>query len=505
MSHYYTSISISELQNWLADEALQILSNRIIYSVRALESASYDSALHTLLNRLPAFSLDDHAGTLIVEISNPATWGIADDPVIDIIKLENVKQFIPLTTNAKISLSVNWKSIINLSDPVFELAFLKYRLHKKEKSSIDSASRFVKIFISHSDTTEIIPDFFLKGLARALLVADSNNNNEIEKILPNSPTSLLCHLFKYTRHEPLHNESPPLRSFYDVGLLFKEAQAYEDVRNNLRAICIRLTTEYKKTKNHTLEPAYSTQDIHDLNIKIYPNGNDESALSIITASLFLRWKQAFHDQQKSVPALDIYNDIKALSCCVPMDLIVYSLWLLGAYLGSEYVSSIYRLVNKNNYPAMSLNQNIDIKPLQAWIFPQIEIKSLDKSIPSSNSHSELDVNTPENSIKTKENNHIESQKETEISNNTDNNSNIKNINTHLINSASDASIKSKARSDPNSAQTTIFDDSQCDSENKPEFHQSNKKGKASDISKKKESSSKKRAINKSKDLPDRNS
>ena len=102
MSKYFIGISISELQHWFADNELPLLTDRVTYYKNCPDdSIPSDFDPGSIFNSLPAFSLDDPAGVLIVEISGPRTWEADDDPNIRYLTMSGVKQFIPLTEDAK--------------------------------------------------------------------------------------------------------------------------------------------------------------------------------------------------------------------------------------------------------------------------------------------------------------------------------------------------------------------------------------------------------------------
>lgn len=73
MHRYFIGISVSERQQWLADDVLPVLTGRIAHGRMHAGAASSGLSPESLFRTLPAFAPDDPAGMLIAEISGPGT------------------------------------------------------------------------------------------------------------------------------------------------------------------------------------------------------------------------------------------------------------------------------------------------------------------------------------------------------------------------------------------------------------------------------------------------
>lgn len=379
MSAYYISISISELQQWLADEELWIFTDSIMHSFKQLDADSSGAELENLFKRLPRFSLDDHAGVLIIEVSGPESWHVDDVPAIRRLSLSVTRCFIPLTEDARKVLSINWASTIKLSAAIFEPKFIQYRLHNKEVLANRAGNLCANLFVYHGYTRFVASDLFANTLPRALLTAEHKKTDEIKNILGSQIDKLaetwVEYSFGYTRHKPV-NRPRNIQSFYDVGLLLStKYEKDNDIIVKLRGIC---ENPVKDWLEQSLDVVYTDEELASLSTGFYIDETSDELISLATLALFLRWKQAFHEQRQTVDAFSILEDVKILSEHVNITQVVNALWMLGAYLGMEHVSQIYRYANKDNYPALaSVNIEKEFEAVPAWGDSNLE-SELDK-------------------------------------------------------------------------------------------------------------------------------
>lgn len=375
MSAYYISISISELQQWLVDEELPMLTDRITYSNKQLDANSNGVEVEDLFKRLPRFSLDDSAGVLIVEISGPEMWQVDDIPAIRRLNLSIIKKFTPLTEDARKILSVNWSSTINLSPAVFEPYFINFRLRDKKVLANKSGNLFTNLFIYDRKTEFAASELFMNALPRALLVAEQKKPDEIKEIVKEHNNSLptwVEYAFGYARNIATENPSKinnipeSIRSFYDVGLLLKSNGIDDEVLTRLREACQNLVEGLSK-QEQPFVAVYKNNELASMTTSFYKNGDGSGLINLVTLALFLRWKQAFHEQRQIVDVFSILEDVGRLSEQVNIDHVTSALWMLGAYLGMGYVSQIYRNANKNNYPALAtIEIEKEFKAVPAW-------------------------------------------------------------------------------------------------------------------------------------------
>ena len=379
MNAYYVSISISELQQWLVDEELPVFTDRITHSFKQLDAISSGAELENLFKGLPKFSLDDPAGVLIIEVSGPKTWQVDDMPAIRRLNLSVIRGFIPLTEDARKVLSINWATTIKLSPAIFEPKFIQYRLHNKELLASKAGDLLVNLFISNQKTDFTVNDLFVSALPRALLAAEHKKPDEIKKILgsqfDNLSETWVEYSFGYTRHKPV-NRPKSLQSFYDVGLMLSSKYGKEhEIVIKLRDIC---ESPDKDWPEQSLDVVYADEELASLSTDFYIDDTSDDFISLATLALFLRWKQAFHEQRQTVDAFSILEDVKALSEQVEITQVVNALWMLGAYLGMDHVSQICRYANKDNYPALaSASIEKEFEAVPAWGDSKLE-SELDK-------------------------------------------------------------------------------------------------------------------------------
>ena len=377
MSEYFIGISISELQQWLSDDELPILTDRVTHSIKPLDASSSDDELESLFKSLPAFSLDDVAGVLIAEVSGPTTWRADNDPGIRHLALSLVKKFIPLTEDAKTALSVNWSRVIELSPAIFESEFTYFRISRKSISSRVAGNLFVNIFIDHGPKGFEVSNLFAKSLPRALMAAEHRKLDEIEILLGNRiddfPETWVERTFDDIRrydHENklvnLKNKPDNLRGIVIVGVIFSTVEAVKALTDEFRAIYKRLEGA-AKVNDQSLALVYADSELSQLKARFNVNQKGSESISLVTLGLFLRWKLAFHDQRSTVNAPSILNDVQSLVGLVDVELVANALWMMGAYLGMENITPTHRHLHQNNYPALRFSgKEQSLKPVDAW-------------------------------------------------------------------------------------------------------------------------------------------
>lgn len=367
MSDYYVGISISDLQQWLADDSLPVIISRVFHSRVQLDASAPEESFEGLFKRLPSFALDDPAGVLVAQVGPPETWMADDEPDVRVLGLKNAKRFFPLTEDAGRVLAVTWTRVIHLEEAFFEKWFLRFRLRKK-RDYADLAGRiFTSAFIDYSEASFAPNPIFRDSLPRALMGAEHHKPDEINKLLngefENNFNTWVERAFGYTRHKQI-DRPENLKSFYDVGLILSEVGSQKTLTDSLRSICERL----KEVGEPSLADICSDPELLVLKFGFY-FGKDEGDASIhpVTLALFLRWKQDFHDNRSSVNTEYIFNDVRALSGLVEVEIVSNALWMMGAYLGMENVSPIFRYLNSNRYPGLKFSADQKLfRPVQVW-------------------------------------------------------------------------------------------------------------------------------------------
>jgi hypothetical protein len=379
MCNYFTAISISELQQWLVDDVLPILTERIFYSRAPLNSESSNFDLEGLFKILPPFALDDPAGILIVEVRGPDNWGVDEYPKIRNIKLSGVKRFIPLTEDAKSALAVTWTSIIKLSEALFEKKFVHFMLQNKKIFTLKAGHLFSNLFIKYRADNFLGDGYISDSLPRAIMAAEHRKPNEIEEILGKKvgdlqETWMEC-VFGYTRHNPFTVKTD-LKSFADVGYIMKNKFAEKEKHK----LVIQLSDAIKrlnKANDLSLTSICGDSQLAQLNTCFYIAQDHDKNISLVTLSLFLRWKQAFHDERSTVNVYAILGDVVNLSGSVDVEVVAIALWMFGAYLGMENIAPTYRYLHQDKYPALVFSSTKDdFKPVDAW--------QMEKRVPSTN-------------------------------------------------------------------------------------------------------------------------
>lgn len=389
MSKYFIGISISELQQWLADDELPILIDRVAYSTKPLHASSSDDELESLFKSLPAFSLDDLAGVLIVEVSGPDNWRADNFPGIRYLALSLVKQFIPLTEDAKTALSVNWSGVIKLSDAIFEREFTYFRIIRKSITSRTAGNLFVDIFINHGPKGFEASSLFAKSLPRALLAAEHRKLDEVEKLCGNRidelPETWVERTFDDIRRYDNENKLVNLKNIPDnlrgiviVGVIFSTVEAVKALTDEFRAIYKRLERT-AKGHDQSLVVIYADPELSQLKANFNVNQKSSESINLVTLGLFLRWKQAFHDHRSTVNALSIWNDVNSLVGFVDVELVANALWMMGAYLGMENIIPTHRHLHQEKYPALRFSgKEKSLKPVDAWQLEETKYPTEDK-------------------------------------------------------------------------------------------------------------------------------
>jgi hypothetical protein len=375
MSQYLISISISELQHWLADDIFPVLIGRISHSKIELDEKSSEFELERIFKCLPAFSVDDPAGVLVVEVAGPGSWGADEDPSVRQIELSSVKRFIPLTEDARAALSVNWSSVFELSPAIFEKQFELFRLRKKQNSANKAGNLFARAFISMEPNGYTVNGFFVRSLIRAIMAAEHKREDDVEKILAQQTDDFyetwIERAFRYTRHKRF-DKALNFKSFYDVGVLLSDVDAVKELMDSLREICRRL----EGTENSYTRPlAFFCADaeLSLLEVKLNVGQEIGSTISLLTLALFLRWKQSFHDQRSVVNPQLIMDDVSSLVGVVDVESVENALWMMGAYLGMENIAPIHRYLNQEKYPTLRFSgKEGRIAPIPAWSISKIE-------------------------------------------------------------------------------------------------------------------------------------
>lgn len=370
MNEYFTSVSISELQQWLADDELPVLSDRLTHSREHLNTVSSGFAVERLINCLPAFSLDDPAGVLIVEVKGPpSAWRAGDELGIYYLALSDVKRFIPLTEDAKAALAVNWSAGIKLSPAIFEHKFTLFRLKRKKFSSQNAGNRFANLLIDFGSESFSADSLFVDSLPRALMAAEHRKPGEIEQIFfgqADKPLETWVErAFGYTRRMPI-DKPVNLRSIIDVGLLLKDAGTVEKETDALRAI-LKEIDRSANGRDESLTFFCANPRLSELEVCFYVNPTSSESISLVTLALFFRWKQAFHDHRSTVDVLSILNDVTSLVGVVDVKQVANGLWMMGAYLGMEHIAPLYRHLNQDKFPALQFVSKEEIfEPARAW-------------------------------------------------------------------------------------------------------------------------------------------
>lgn len=368
MNQYFISISVSELQQWLGDDQLPIVRDRI-------SQIEENERICHLLQRLPAFSIDDEAGVLFVQIGYPDSWDPTTDISVVLINLRDVVEFIPLTKYAEDVLNIRYSSVIALGEPRFEHEFIHFKYQTKSKLSKLIGNRFVNTLINFGSTKFSVRDDLLKHLPRALMAAD-HRIPKINNLAPDSEdakntTSCVEIGFEYTRQKPL-KESKELACLLDIGLALKakESQLLEakSLINELRDVCKQLKSKNDESKLSLLE-IFSDKELIQFDEKTLKKHKKILPVSIISLALFLRWKHTFHEAQgERFNIKAVTKDIEELaSDLIDVGHIADALWLLGAYLGGEFITPFCREFHQNEYPSLQFaNEKTALKSIDAW-------------------------------------------------------------------------------------------------------------------------------------------
>lgn len=369
MRRHYVGISISELQQWLADGQLPVSFGRDAYTNNFVDVESEASETEALLRRLPAFSLDDPAGVLIANVEGPAAWRQdRSDPGIRYLDLSAVIEFIPLTEDARIALNSRFSSTIKLSLPKFAAAFERFRYQEKATLSGRSGNIFANLLIEF--LTEFSADkLLLNSLPRALMGAEHRSNEEVRVLLGMSGQmtqgNWMEMSFNYTRRDTFDRIPENAKALGDLGKLLKLSNGDLDgLIGELRGIVSRLIERGNK---YSLADVYSDSEFFRLSQITRETHKDRSSVTLISIALFLRWKQDFHDKREQINLLAIANDVGSLVGRVDVNQVAIALWMFGAFVGMDRIVPLYRAIHKEQFPALVFASNDPgVKPVPAW-------------------------------------------------------------------------------------------------------------------------------------------
>ena len=376
MHRYFIGISVSELQQWLADDVLPVLIGRIAYSKMYAGAASSAFAPESLFRTLPAFAPDDPAGVLVAEVSSPGTWGEDDDPSIRCLPLSGVKRFIPLTEDAGTALTLHLAGMIALSPAIFEHEFTHFRISRKTIASNRAGNLFANLLINHGPGRFAADSHFADSLPRALTAAEHRKPDEIAELFGQQagefPETWVERAFGDTRparnNRPVNLKNMPvsLRGIYMLGVLMAGAETVEEQTGKVRTVWKSLEEKTNGT-DPSLAMVYGDPTLSGLEIRLDVAQEGSARVSLVTLALFLHWKLAFHDQRSTVDVPSILNDVKSLAGLVKLEQIANALWMLGAYLGMEHVAPTYRYLHREKYPALQFaGQEERLEVVRAW-------------------------------------------------------------------------------------------------------------------------------------------
>lgn len=376
MHRYFIGISVSELQQWLADDVLPVLTGRIAHSRMRADAASSGSVPESLFKTLPAFAPDDPAGVLIAEVSGPGTWREDDDPGIRCLPLSGVKRFIPLTEDARTALTLHLAGMIDLSPAIFEHEFTRFRISRKRIAANNAGNLFVNLLINYDPGGYTADSVFADSLPRALMAAEHRKPDEIEELfgrqtgdLPETWVERAFGDIKPARNnQPVNLRNMPvsLRGIYMLGLLLASAETVEDRTSDVRAVW-QILGKKPNGIDPSLALVYAEPKLLPLEVRLDVAQKGSAQVSLVTLALFLHWKMAFHDQRSTVDVLSMLNDVRSLAGFLKLEQVANALWMMGAYLGMEHIAPTYRYLHRKKYPALQFaGQEERLEPVRAW-------------------------------------------------------------------------------------------------------------------------------------------
>lgn len=376
MHKYFIGISVSELQQWLADDVLPVLTGRIAYSRLHADAALSGSVPESLFRTLPAFAPDDPAGVLIAEVSGPGTWREDDDPGIRCLPLSGVKRFIPLTEDARTALTLHLGRMIDLSPAIFEHEFTRFRINRKSIAANNAGNLFANLLINYDPGGYTADSAFANSLPRALMAAEHRKPGEIEELFGRQPGDLpetwveraFGDIKPARNNQPVNLRNMPvsLRGIYMLGLLLASAETVEDRTSDVRGVW-QILGKKPNGFDPSLALVYAEPKLFPLEVRLDVAQKGSAQVSLVTLALFLHWKLAFYDQRSTVDAPSMLNDVKSLVGLVKLEQVANALWMMGAYLGMEHIAPTYRYLHRKKYPALQFaGEEERLEPVRAW-------------------------------------------------------------------------------------------------------------------------------------------
>ena len=376
MNRYFIGVSISELQQWLADDELPVLTGRVAHGRGEPGPTASGAWLEGLFRTLPAFCLDDPAGVVVAEVGGPDTWKADAHPGIHYLPLSGVKRFIPLTEDAGTALTLRLSGTITLAPAILEREFTFFRISRKSVLARRAGNMFANLFLDQGPRGFTASSVFAGSLPRALMAAEHRKPDEIEDVLRQYggwfPATWVERAFGETRYDrnnnPISLKSIPvsLRSMAILGVILSSVESVKDQTDKVRRVFKNLS-DAANGEGQPLAQVYGDPELGGSTVNFNVDEKSAESVHLLTLALFLRWKLAFLDQRATVDPVSMMKDIRGLSGVMDVGLVADALWLMGAYIGMDNIAPTYRYLHRNEYPAMRFAD--DVKPLervQAW-------------------------------------------------------------------------------------------------------------------------------------------
>lgn len=348
-AHRFVGVTFGEFAALHASSEMRLLRSRLVdipldTSASSLPVRDGDS-VRMLMRRLPALSLDDEEGVLILRLMSGQLPEDEDDSQLVRIPMDRIDCLVPLTSRAKAILTGRLAPYgIAPGDAWFEAAFQALSYQRRVESSVSAGHDLVGMFAPAEYRPRL--EKLVAPAARALAMKDFEgvvpDNSEEYSDADTCVDTWVSGAFRWTRHTP--DDYGALNHLFDAGTILRTLLQKRPVEGGSEGALVEfrgIATKMKKELGNqarideilgfdSFVPV--AQALQDAIPDVFPAG-----LSALV--LYLRWKERFQKSDLSIDIDSISADLDLLkSSSYRRDDIFSALWLLGFYAGSGAVS-----------------------------------------------------------------------------------------------------------------------------------------------------------------------
>ena len=400
-------ISLGEFQSWYNSGELRLSSDRFVNIEVSEDGTPVSSCLYIpcLFERLPDIGADDEEGILLIQLNpNQSVDNILRTNSIQtgtiFISIERLMRVIPLSDRARRILIPRMESFgIEISEPYFE----DYARIAHCQMKIKDASRGGDALTNTLFTMEAgdIEDDLRRATKEGIASLEGNDNHPQEQ----SVFNWIIDAYSYTRKVPFKKGN--IDYVMDSGVVLKSYCSRLNIGDSL----VQAYRETAKVIADRHEPSASLCEIlADLRAEqATPISGDEffnkSLASLISLSIFLYWKEAFHKNNNEIDYQGLIDDVIKFNNGIDFESTLVAVWLLGNYAGFERIAPFIYLANSDRYswfsgPVKNIRKITNTEGVQELVnkpngkgneIASAEIKSADPEISENSQDPDLEA------------------------------------------------------------------------------------------------------------------